>query len=79
MNDMLKTTPDFTIEEAQALLAQHFGLDGSLQPLDSERDQNFKVNTGDGRCCILKIVNGAEPEIESDFQTALLKHAGENA
>ncbi|MFC0805613.1 aminotransferase class III-fold pyridoxal phosphate-dependent enzyme [Ensifer sp. P24N7] len=79
MNDMLKTTPDFTIEEAQALLAQHFGLDGSLQPLDSERDQNFKVRTGEGRCYILKIVNGAEPEIESDFQTALLKHAGENA
>ncbi|WP_322884731.1 aminotransferase class III-fold pyridoxal phosphate-dependent enzyme [Sinorhizobium medicae] len=79
MNDMLKTTPDFTIEEAQALLAQHFGLNAALTPLDSERDQNFKVSAGDGRSYILKIINAAEPEIESDFQTALLAHLGARA
>lgn len=43
MNDMLQTTPDFSIEQAKLLLAEHYGLEGSLSPLDSERDQNFKV------------------------------------
>ncbi|ANH06809.1 aminotransferase class III-fold pyridoxal phosphate-dependent enzyme [Shinella sp. HZN7] len=73
MNDMLKTTPDFSIDAAAALLAEHYGLSGTLSPLASERDQNFKVETAEGTF-ILKIVNAAEPEVESDFQTALLAH-----
>jgi 4-aminobutyrate aminotransferase-like enzyme/Ser/Thr protein kinase RdoA (MazF antagonist) len=76
MNDMLKTTPDFSIEQAKLLLAEHYGLDGTLSPLDSERDQNFKVLTSGGETYILKIVNAAEPLVESEFQTALLEHIG---
>ena len=79
MTDMLKTTPDFSIEDAQRLLAEHYGLDGALSPLDSERDQNFKVTASSGGIYILKIVNAAEPPVESDFQTALLSHVGEYA
>ncbi|KQY13012.1 hypothetical protein ASE23_21115 [Rhizobium sp. Root73] len=79
MTDMLKTTPDFSIEDAQRLLAEHYSLDGSLSPLDSERDQNFKVTASTGGIYILKIVNAAEPPVESDFQTALLSHVGEHA
>ena len=73
MNDMLKTTPDFSIDDAAALLAEHYGLSGTLSPLASERDQNFKVTTTEGTF-ILKLINAAEPEVESDFQTALLAH-----
>ncbi|MGF6173840.1 aminotransferase class III-fold pyridoxal phosphate-dependent enzyme [Ensifer sp. 4252] len=76
MNDMLKTTPDFSIDAAAALLRQHYGLAGTLSLLASERDQNFKVEAADGATYILKIVNAAEPEVESDFQTALLSHVG---
>jgi Ser/Thr protein kinase RdoA (MazF antagonist) len=79
MNDMLKTTPDFSIEQAKLLLAEHYGLDGTLSPLDSERDQNFKVSASDGGTYILKLVNAAEPLVESEFQTALLGHIGEHA
>jgi 4-aminobutyrate aminotransferase-like enzyme/Ser/Thr protein kinase RdoA (MazF antagonist) len=78
MNDMLKTTPDFSIDAAAALLAEHYGLSGTLSPLASERDQNFKVETTEGTF-ILKIINAAEPEVESDFQTALLAHLGTHA
>ena len=78
MNDMLKTTPDFSIDAAATLLAEHYGLSGTLSPLASERDQNFKVETAEGTF-ILKIVNAAEPDVESDFQTALLAHLGANA
>ncbi|OHV75346.1 aminotransferase class III-fold pyridoxal phosphate-dependent enzyme [Ensifer sp. LCM 4579] len=75
MDEMLNTTPNFSTAEATALLTQHFGLEGTLAPLDSERDQNFKV-TADSGTYVLKIINAAEPEIESDFQSALLKHLG---
>ena len=78
MNDMLKTTPDFSTETAAALLSEHYGLTGALSPLASERDQNFKVESPAGSF-ILKIVNAAEPEVESDFQTALLAHIGTHA
>lgn len=78
MNDMLKTTPDFAIDAAAALLAEHYGLSGTLSPLASERDQNFKVETTEGTF-ILKIINAAEPEVESDFQTGLLAHVGAHA
>ncbi len=79
MNDMLMTTPQFSIDEAAALLAGHYGLEGTLARLDSERDQNFKVTAADGRIYILKIVNAGEPQVESDFQTALLGHVGRHA
>lgn len=75
---MLNTAPNFSPNEAGALLAQHFGLKGTLAPLDSERDQNFKVSADSG-IYVLKIINAAEPETESDFQSALLKHLGDNA
>ncbi|MBP1860186.1 aminotransferase class III-fold pyridoxal phosphate-dependent enzyme [Rhizobium herbae] len=79
MNDMLKTTPDFSIDDAKSLLAEHYGLDGLLSPLDSERDQNFKVVANNGGVYILKIVNAGEPLVESEFQTALLGHIGQHA
>lgn len=78
MNDMLKTTPDISLEAAAGLLAEHYGLSGTLSPLASERDQNFKVETPAGTF-ILKIVNAAEPQVESDFQTALLAHIDTHA
>ncbi len=79
MNDMLKTRPAFSEEEAKALLRMHFGVEGQLSPLESERDQNFKVKTPGGEIFILKIVNAAEPLSESDFQTAFLDHLGRAA
>lgn len=74
MNDMLKTTPAFTIEEAAIWLERHFSIKGLLSPLESERDQNFKVVTASGEAYIFKIVNGAEPPVEGEFQAALLSH-----
>ena len=79
MNDMLTTTPDFSTDAAAALLKEYYGLEGLLSLLASERDQNFKVETKGGDTYILKIINGAEPAVESDFQTALLGHVGAHA
>ena len=66
--------PGFTEAAARALLVSHFGIDGVLTPLDSERDQNFHVRAAHGEFT-LKIVNAAEPASAMAFQTALLRHA----
>jgi 4-aminobutyrate aminotransferase-like enzyme/Ser/Thr protein kinase RdoA (MazF antagonist) len=65
--------PRFSPDEAKALALAHFGLAGIVDPLDSERDQNFRLDAGD-EVWILKIVNASEPAAESEFQTALLDH-----
>ncbi len=65
--------PAFAADIARTLLRRHFGRDGTLTPLDSERDQNFQV-ASDGGGFVLKIVNAAEPTTAMAFQTALLRH-----
>lgn len=79
MTDMLRTTPDFSIDEAARLLVLHYGLSTRLAPLDSERDQNFKAVADDGTAYILKIINAAEPAEASAFQAALLEHTAIHA
>ncbi len=70
--------PSFTSDAAAALLRTHFGIDGTLAPLDSERDQNFHVEAG-ATAFTLKIVNAAEPPAAMAFQTALLRHVAASA
>ena len=65
--------PGFSPEQIRALLRTHFGVDGDLAPLDSERDQNAYVRTAGGQFTF-KIVNAAEPASVMAFQTALLRH-----
>ncbi len=46
--------PDVSIEEAQAILAQHYGLSGDLTELGSQQDRNYRVDTSEGRF-VLKV------------------------
>ncbi|GLS33580.1 Ser/Thr protein kinase RdoA involved in Cpx stress response, MazF antagonist [Mesorhizobium albiziae] len=73
MTDVTHPAPQFSPAEAKALAVNHFGVAGEVSPLDSERDQNFRLST-DKDEWILKIVNASEPAGESEFQTALLEH-----
>jgi hydroxylysine kinase len=66
--------PDFSVEHASELLRQQYGLQGSLEPQDSERDQNFLLRTKAGDKFVLKIANSAEPESITGFQIAALIH-----
>ena len=68
--------PSFPKPEALDLLRRHFGIEirGELKPLPSERDQNFRVETADGRFLTFKLMNAAEPLSAIEFQTALLRH-----
>jgi Ser/Thr protein kinase RdoA (MazF antagonist) len=66
--------PDFSARQASALLREHYGIDSSLEPLGSERDQNFLAYTSDGDRYVLKFANSAEPAAVTDFQNQALLH-----
>jgi hydroxylysine kinase len=72
----LLTTDRPALQEARIadVLREHYGLEGKLEPQDSERDQNFLVRTTPGYACILKVANAAEAEAITDFQLAALLH-----
>jgi 4-aminobutyrate aminotransferase-like enzyme/Ser/Thr protein kinase RdoA (MazF antagonist) len=74
MTDVTHPAPTFSFGEAADLASGHFGVGGRVTPLDSERDQNFKLSADDGSQWILKVVNASEPATESAFQVALLDH-----
>lgn len=69
------TTPPPTLTEGEALdLARaHFGLTGTLAPLTSERDLNYRLTTPQGRF-VLKLANSAEPADLTALQTQALLH-----
>jgi hydroxylysine kinase len=59
---------------AQELAAKHYGLPVAAHRLDSERDQNFRLRTPDGREYVLKIANPAEDRAVTNLQTQALVH-----
>ena len=69
--------PAFSNTNAAAMAADHYGINGSVEPLDSERDQNFKLTTRDGRRYSLKISNFEEQLDVIDFQNQALLHVAE--
>ncbi len=74
IGDLLSAPPPaFTAAEAEALAGVHYGLDGRASALTSERDQNFRLCTGQGDF-VLKIANAAEPRGVTEFQTLALLH-----
>ncbi len=64
--------PDFAEEPVLELLGRQYGLQGRLSPLVSERDQNFRLDTPDGKQFVVKIANSAEPFEITDFQVQAL-------
>lgn len=76
---MTADQPRFSPEEAAALARGLFGLTGRLDPLTSERDQNFRLTAEDGRRYVLKIANAAEPREVTNFQTRALAHIARSA
>ncbi len=68
--------PEISTERASALLMDRFNIKGTLEPLVSERDLNYRVRTEQGSL-LLKFSNAAEPATVTDFQTAALQHLGE--
>src|SRR5262249_8500869 len=74
MSVLTTLPPVFAPEEVSRLARDLYGLSGGLTPLDSERDQNFRLTEADGTSWILKIANAAEDWQSLAFQAALLRH-----
>ena len=79
MTDISHPAPKFDRETIAELLNKHWDLKGALSPLESERDQNHRLDAEDGTCWTVKIVNASEPEAETGFQTAMLQHLAVSA
>jgi hydroxylysine kinase len=72
--DGLRAASPVPEARAQALAAEYYGLPTTARRLDSERDQNFRLRTPDGRDYVLKIANPAEDRPVTNLQTAALLH-----
>lgn len=71
--------PILSIQEAQDLGLSLYGLDCTARPLPSDRDQNFRLDTADGRKFVLKISNSDEQRDVLEAQSSvleILKNAG---
>src|ERR1700742_2193835 len=71
---MLDQTPQFSTDDARRFARQHFDVDGRATPLSSERDQNFLIESGDGRRIVLKIANATESCGVLEAQRAAMQH-----
>ncbi|MEC5344610.1 phosphotransferase [Brenneria populi] len=60
-------------DEASRLARSHYGIEGQVRRLDTEKDDTFRLTDSDRRRqYILKVANPAEPAEEIDLQGALL-------
>ncbi len=73
MKFLAAIVPSFAASEAQALGERHFGLAGEIEPLYSERDQNFRLRAGFGDW-MLKIASVEETPEMIDCQIRTLRH-----
>ncbi|QBF24135.1 aminotransferase [Pseudomonas tructae] len=63
--------PDISPQQAATLLQDHYGLNGSLHALGSQQDQNFRLQSPQGRF-VLKVCHGAYAAAELQAQHAAL-------
>jgi Ser/Thr protein kinase RdoA (MazF antagonist) len=68
------TAPNLSPDAVTALVRRLYGIEGSVQSLAGERDQNCRVETADGSRYVVKISNPSEPPSVIDFQIAALDH-----
>lgn len=65
--------PSLDPADLAPLLARHWGLEGAMVGLTSERDLNFRLDTGHARY-VVKLANPAEPAAMTDFQARAFLH-----
>ena len=71
---LMTAAPELTGDAAAGILKEHYGIEGRLKSLVSERDQNFLVTASTGVEYVFKIANSAEHWDVTDFQTKALQH-----
>ncbi|MEO7965478.1 MAG: aminotransferase class III-fold pyridoxal phosphate-dependent enzyme, partial [Gemmatimonadaceae bacterium] len=74
MSVLTTLPPDVAVHEIAAVLRDEYGLTGSLTPLNSERDQNFRLVDEGGKRWVVKIANADEDVATLALQAALMLH-----
>ncbi|MEI2299471.1 aminotransferase [Ensifer sp. MJa1] len=81
VEDALKRTelprPDVSADEARAMIAEHYGLEGTIVELGSQQDRNYRIDTGERRY-VLKICRAEYQALELEAQNAALRHLAEH-
>lgn len=65
--------PDVTVEDAAAILRDHYGLLGPIVELGSQQDRNYRINADEGRF-VLKVCRADYAAVELEAQNAALAY-----
>ena len=68
-----RNVPDVPLENVADVLVEQYGIEGDLTALESERDQNLRVDTAE-RSYLFKVCNADEEEAVIDLQIQALRH-----
>jgi 4-aminobutyrate aminotransferase-like enzyme/Ser/Thr protein kinase RdoA (MazF antagonist) len=74
VTSIVNHAPAFTLEQARLLAKDLYGLDGEVQQLPSERDQNFLIHCASGEQFVMKIANATEDRAMLEAQNQVMKH-----
>jgi 4-aminobutyrate aminotransferase-like enzyme/Ser/Thr protein kinase RdoA (MazF antagonist) len=70
----VSSPPTFASVEAERIAKEIYGIQSKAMPLPSERDQNFRLRTSDGKSFVLKIANANEQRDMLDAENAAMTH-----
>ncbi len=73
MRFLRRNPPDVPLEKVTTVLFEEYGVEGELTILESERDQNVRVDTAE-RSYLFKVCNADEDEAVIDLQIQALRH-----
>jgi Ser/Thr protein kinase RdoA (MazF antagonist) len=73
MATMIARPQPTPLEVAAALVREHYGVAARAERLTGERDENFKLTTGDGAEYVLKIAHADQPPEEADLAVSVLE------
>src|SRR6266508_5475264 len=68
--------PELTLKDAVRLAKELYGINGSVEMLPSERDQNFTIIRDSGERFVLKIANAIEEYAMLEAQNQVMEHVG---
>jgi hydroxylysine kinase len=74
MATMVASSVAVSVEDAEKLARERYGLTATVTRLTGERDENFKLSCADGAQYVLKIASAAEEPAVTDLPTAALLH-----
>ena len=79
MTSTIAQSPNLTCEQACKVALDEYGLVVTAEALPSERDQNFRLRTEDGRAFVLKIANGEEDQAFLEAQNQVMTRLHERS